>query len=540
MAGDFLNHTPRLFPDEEAVKETTPLLPEQQQNDKSFESYIYYPPRPSSSNEHIRGHDSTIELSGLPDLPSFSLAPHSKLKSKSFGSHWFQSWRRASRTLSLETSIQSTRSHRSPLVVFKDLLDMLLLYKVPGPTLYRTRREYNSRLGSGRTFEVLGASTKLLSFRDSALDSPTMDNSSEDVTVKTESVQRAIRAIPGIVIKRAYVDNQTSDGRLVDTSTESLTRAFGHQLVCVEREIENLCHPHLRGHPNIVKLVGWGLCLDTLEDTSAPEPRIPLLIVERAGSTLAKLIEIRGPLFCSDSCHSDHQLHISLLKDVGHGLDALHGAGLVHGDIKLDNILIFKTAERITAKLSDFGLTVAATRDASSSATLEYRGTPRWCPPSGSSRYMSSDLYSFDHFAFGLVVWCMFTNNARSPLPTDDRSDDDIDGPFSATGLYKTVVLDISNRHPELALPILMSLRACLHNNPKYWLRRPWQSLEGISYLQSAIYKTGVDVALRKFETSWSSSLRVTLRSATSLREWKPSMGIWTATCSFAHLKFFP
>ena len=119
------------------------------------------------------------------------------------------------------------------------------------------------------------------------------------------------------------------------------------------------------------------------------------LVVEYvAGRTLAARLDAEGGLPGADI--------LRLASEVGAGLDALHGAGLVHRDVKPSNIMLDRDGG---ALLTDFGLAkgrayTVLTRPGSVVGTLDYlapeiiRGAPA-APP--------SDIY-----ALGCVVFeCM-------------------------------------------------------------------------------------------------------------------------------------
>lgn len=165
-------------------------------------------------------------------------------------------------------------------------------------------------------------------------------------------------------------------------------------------------------------------------------------------------------------------LACDICLEVGRGLEAIHDAGLIHGDIKLDNILIFQDDNRWIAKLSDFGLTAWAQSSSNMQESLEYRGTPRWCPPPGSTRYTLGKLYAFDYFAYGLVVWCAFVGKDRSPLPSDEAIAADPDGPYAPQKIYRTAMneLELGTWLPRTQVVLL----SCLHDDSRFWRTQPW------------------------------------------------------------------
>ncbi|KAL8664465.1 MAG: hypothetical protein Q9202_003015 [Teloschistes flavicans] len=183
------------------------------------------------------------------------------------------------------------------------------------------------------------------------------------------------------------------------------------------REISRLCHPLLQRHPNIVNLISWGISLDALESVSLNSLSTPLLILERAYCDLGQFIrsenyDIASYEFLCDRC-----------LEVGRGLTAVHLAGIIHGDLKLENILLFQNdgpSETIwTAKLCDFGSAVPISFDARE--TSRYLGSDTWLPPECYERNligrpMPESLIPCDIFVYGLVVWAVFVGIHFSPL----------------------------------------------------------------------------------------------------------------------------
>ena len=93
----------------------------------------------------------------------------------------------------------------------------------------------------------------------------------------------------------------------------------------------------LRNHPNVVQIFGV-----TFKDER------PILIVELGNFTLVNYFEEMDSVNWFEK--------IMLCLDVTKGLQGLHNAGIVHGDLKGENILVFISSTMIpTAKISDFG-----------------------------------------------------------------------------------------------------------------------------------------------------------------------------------------
>ncbi|KAG0269056.1 hypothetical protein DFQ27_004988 [Actinomortierella ambigua] len=92
-----------------------------------------------------------------------------------------------------------------------------------------------------------------------------------------------------------------------------------------------------------------------------------------------------------------------IAQEIAHGLAYIHHEGILHRDLKSDNVLLTGLME---AKLCDFGLAVVKTSSGGHSTEV-VRGTVRWLAPelvlSERPRYTTkSDMY-----ALGMVLWEM-------------------------------------------------------------------------------------------------------------------------------------
>lgn len=149
------------------------------------------------------------------------------------------------------------------------------------------------------------------------------------------------------------------------------------QLQSIILEIQVLSYPPLREHENIVNLVGLGFepCF-----YGSPDPW-PVLLLERAQyGTLADLQQR------NQSLSTQAKLELSL--DIAFGLYAIHQNGIVHGDVKSENILIFQHDEReYVAKVADFGFAMLSER----TCAVRPQGTFPWQAPEVLSRqYLST------------------------------------------------------------------------------------------------------------------------------------------------------
>ena len=137
-----------------------------------------------------------------------------------------------------------------------------------------------------------------------------------------------------------------------------------HEPVVAAFAREMAIHADLR-HPNIVRI----LCVGR----EKADLFIGMELIE--GFDLAEHVEGVGPLSPVDACH----VGIGLLR----GLEFAHGLGLVHRDVKPNNVLIDGDDYR-KAKLGDFGMAKYLRRTAAEetlTGTGEARGTLLYSPP---------------------------------------------------------------------------------------------------------------------------------------------------------------
>jgi serine/threonine protein kinase len=162
-------------------------------------------------------------------------------------------------------------------------------------------------------------------------------------------------------------------------------------------ELQIMSHRPLCEHPNIVQLLG--ISFSNNQDGQL----YPALVVEPACREFADLT--RFVLSHSEDIEPDLAAH--LISDIADGISVLHVYGVVHGDVKPDNVLIFLTGDGphyLTAKICDFGFCGSQFSEDSPRG-----GTPAWSAPECSPTAPKSfheyrNKHMQDIYSFGLVV----------------------------------------------------------------------------------------------------------------------------------------
>lgn len=148
-------------------------------------------------------------------------------------------------------------------------------------------------------------------------------------------------------------------------------------------------------HPNIVRVISWR------EMDASEEP--PYIILELVpGQTLGRAIPPGG---------MNWKKARPLLEQIFAAVGFAHGQGVVHRDLKPDNIMV----DRGRIKVMDFGL--ARSHDASQlTATGTVLGTPAYMAPEQLSQ--SSADPAVDQYALGAVAYRVLSG--RLPHESDD------------------------------------------------------------------------------------------------------------------------
>jgi serine/threonine protein kinase len=156
------------------------------------------------------------------------------------------------------------------------------------------------------------------------------------------------------------------------------------------------------GHPHIVDIIDSG---------RTAEGQFYFVMEFLEGESLADVIA-RGPV--------EPRLALTLVSQMAEALDSAHKAGVIHRDLKPDNVIVLQRGGRPFVKLVDFGLAKAVSPSAGQKQTTVgiIMGTPQYMAPeqaAGLPVDSRADLY-----ALGLVLYELLTG--EPPLTGETAS----------------------------------------------------------------------------------------------------------------------
>ncbi|CAI9112588.1 OLC1v1013056C1 [Oldenlandia corymbosa var. corymbosa] len=166
-------------------------------------------------------------------------------------------------------------------------------------------------------------------------------------------------------------------------------------------------------HPNIITFIG-----------ACKKPPVFCIITEYLpGGSLRKFLHQQVP-------HSlPLNLVLKLALDIAHGMEYLHSLGILHRDLKSENLLL---DDSMCVKVADFGISCLESQCGSAKG---FTGTYRWMAPEMIKE--KHHTKKVDVYSFGITLWELLTaltpfddmtpeqaafavcqKNARPPLPS--------------------------------------------------------------------------------------------------------------------------
>ncbi|MEX2177520.1 MAG: serine/threonine-protein kinase, partial [Gemmatimonadaceae bacterium] len=194
-------------------------------------------------------------------------------------------------------------------------------------------------------------------------------------------------------------------------------------------------------HPNIVPLLTFG----------ETDGLVYYVMGYVDGESLEQRLRRAGPM--------DADVVARLLEQLAHALDYAHAQGIVHRDVKPDNILLDSAG---TPKLTDFGIARRpASGDTLTSAGM-LMGTPRYMSPEQASGDREIDGRS-DIYALGLVGYAMLVGRP----------------PFDGGSVQEILAQQVTRNAPslrtllpELESPVALTIDRALRKDPSQrWAR---------------------------------------------------------------------
>ena len=187
-------------------------------------------------------------------------------------------------------------------------------------------------------------------------------------------------------------------------------------------------------HPGLVAIYDQG-----------NDPAHPFLVMELIdGGTLRELLRERGPM-------PPHAV-VAVLRPVLGGLGVAHRGGLVHRDVKPENVLISDDGE---VKLVDFGL-VRAVAEAGITSTSVILGTAAYLSPEqvlGGDTGPRTDVYAAGIMAFELLTGATPFSGDSAITVANQRLDQDVPPPSSmidgVPGQFDSFIARATDRDPD-------------------------------------------------------------------------------------------
>ena len=151
-------------------------------------------------------------------------------------------------------------------------------------------------------------------------------------------------------------------------------------------------------HPNCISVTDFG-------KTANGELFLVMEYVE--GETLGELFD-RGTISLGEAVDIGRQVLL--------GLEHAHAAGVIHRDIKLDNIMLVRSGEHRIVKILDFGIArVPVEQGGQLTQAGVIFGTPRYMAP---EQAVSTQVDGrADVYAVGVVLWMLLTGAAPHDAP---------------------------------------------------------------------------------------------------------------------------
>ena len=257
-----------------------------------------------------------------------------------------------------------------------------------------------------------------------------------------------------------YLAEQKGTGQIV--AIKKLKREYYQDSIVVERFVNEARLYGQVTHPNAVKL----------HDVLNIDGQICIVMEYVAGKTLASMLKA-GYVFTTRQI-------VDIAIQIADALATLHKAGIIHRDLKTDNIMLIETvSRRFSVKILDFG--IAKFKDGQSNSITQQGvivGTPEFMSPEqcyGMPVDLRADIYSFGILLFVMIcghlpfeapsALALLHKQANEPLPEMKRPDSS-NVPLGLEGIVRKCAMKKAEDRYQSFVDVITDL-TCLQEGRK-------------------------------------------------------------------------
>jgi serine/threonine-protein kinase len=159
----------------------------------------------------------------------------------------------------------------------------------------------------------------------------------------------------------------------------------------VQRFIQEAQASTAIGHPNIIDISDFG---------RMPDGAVYFVMEYLEGESLTQRIERTGPLTVAAA--------VAIVEQIGSALAAAHAHGVIHRDMKPDNVFLIRRGEQDSlVKVLDFGIAKVGSSPSKLTRTGMVFGTPHYMAPEQAAGQVVDARA--DVYALGVIMYEMFT-----------------------------------------------------------------------------------------------------------------------------------
>jgi serine/threonine protein kinase len=197
-------------------------------------------------------------------------------------------------------------------------------------------------------------------------------------------------------------------------------------------------------HPNIVPITDGGL-----NESKTPHERIFYMVMKHIeGKSLGEILDLEKRLPVERAVHLGGQICA--------GIAAAHQAGIIHLDLKPDNVMIEKIDEQENVRVVDFGIAISKDDDQRLTEFGIVVGTPSYLSP---ERVQGADAdYTSDTYALGLIFYEMLSGQHPFTATTPKE--------MASKHLYETP-RPLHELCPAIPAPLARVVMKALEKDPK-------------------------------------------------------------------------